>query len=385
MTEMSFVVYLSAATNFTGQVLLTTLEKYRRRIRRRWLRPRLVRLRDVFSTERLVEWPRVTVGTPEAPSMPFASEASGLQAPTLATPPIFSAVVRDGLFCTTNNVLLKSPRRMVAESYEAWEADGPCSVFRTPFDSTLCHQQPRETLRGITTAFRSIRRSFYHTLVDNIPRLVLLHDPAYAGLSSISVLADGPLTATEEYLVNALLPANCHLRLIEPGAVYRTEEFILLSHLGYQFCGMLHPAFLDFFRERVLPDRPSVRSKRILISRRTASRGRRVLNMDAVSAALAELGFEEHALEQYSIQQQIELFHDAEIVVGPHGAGLTNMLFAPHGTRIVELFGTATVMPHYYYMAKSLKNPYLFLVGNAETQDSDFVVDVAALTALIGV
>ena len=317
--------------------------------------------------------------------MPFATEGIDLQAPTLITPPVFSAVVRDGLFCTTNNVLLKNPRRMVAESYEAWEADGPCSVFRSPFDSTLCHQQPRGILRGTTTAFRSIRRGYYHTMVDNIPRLVLLHDPAYAGLSKISVLADGPLTATEEYLVNALLPANCELQLIEPGAVYRTEEFILLSHLAYQFCGLLHPDFLDFFRERILPRRTPARSKRILISRRTARRGRRVLNMNAVSAALAEQGFEEHALEQYSIREQIELFHDAEIIVGPHGAGLTNMLFAPQGTRIVELFGTATVMPHYYYMAKALENPYQYLVGTAEkTQDSDFAVDVAGLTALIG-
>ena len=181
--------------------------------------------------------------------MPFFGEAvtAGLQSASLPTPPIFSAVVRDAFYCTGNNVLLRSPRRMVAESYEAWERSGPCSTFRTPFDSRLCHQTPEPgVLTGTTTTFRSIRTSYYHTLVDNIPRIALLHHDRYRNVGHIEVLINGTLNRAEKYLLDLLLPDNCSIRTLRDRAVYRVEEFILLSHLTYQFAGVASPTVRGF-------------------------------------------------------------------------------------------------------------------------------------------
>lgn len=302
----------------------------------------------------------------------------------MVTPPIFSGILRDALWCTTNNVLMKSPKRVVAESYEPWEFDSPSSWLRSPFDATLCHRTPEpETLGGFVTAFRSIRTSFYHSLLENIPRMALLHHPAYAALERIEVLIDGAPSAVEKYYMDRLLPGNCVVREVKPKAVYRVEQFILLSHVTYRNTDGQHPACVAFLRERACPSRPSRKDRRILISRRSSSRGRRITNADDLIASLAPHGFVEYALENMSIKEQIELFYDAEIVVAPHGAGLANLLYAPPGTRVVELFANDVMAPHYYFLSKSLGLNYSHILGTQPRLDADFEVDIARLSALL--
>ena len=43
-------------------------------------------------------------------------------------------------------------------------------------------------------------------------------------------------------------------------------------------------------------------------------------------------------LEEYSIEGQAHLFAQADIIIAPHGAGLTNLVFARPGTMVIELF-----------------------------------------------
>ncbi len=311
--------------------------------------------------------------------MEFSAEAVavGIQVPALPTPPAFSAIVNDALFCTTNNVLLRSPRRLVAESYEAWEFGRPATTFRTPFDSRLCHLKPHnEVLDGVTTAFRSIRKSYYHTIVDNLPRLALLHHERYQSVDSIRVLVDGSMNRAERFLTQLLLPGNCAITTIEPQTVYRVEKYVLLSHLSYQFAAALHPTLVGFLRERIHPRREPTRSRRILVSRQAAPRGRRITNFDALATALEREGFEIHALENYSLADQIDLFFDAETIVAPHGAGLANLLFSPDRVRVVELFASPEVFPHYYFLTKSLGQIHRYLTGAGITFNDDFKADV---------
>ena len=42
-------------------------------------------------------------------------------------------------------------------------------------------------------------------------------------------------------------------------------------------------------------------------------------------------------MEKLSIDEQVELFRTASHVIGAHGAGLTNVLFAPSNLKILEI------------------------------------------------
>ena len=119
------------------------------------------------------------------------------------------------------------------------------------------------------------------------------------------------------------------------------------------------------------------------MSRQGAPRGRRLTNFDALAAALEVEGFEVHSLETYSLAEQIDLFHDAEIVVAPHGAGLTNLLFSPPGTGIVELFATPEVYPHYYYLSRALNQIHRFLTASGIHYNDDFEADIEGVLRIL--
>jgi capsular polysaccharide biosynthesis protein/Flp pilus assembly protein TadD len=76
--------------------------------------------------------------------------------------------------------------------------------------------------------------------------------------------------------------------------------------------------------------------RRIMISRE-GSLFRRCENEAAIAAIAARHGFVPVRLEDLTFDAQADLFGGAEVVLGVHGAGFTNMLFAPPGALLIEL------------------------------------------------
>jgi len=78
--------------------------------------------------------------------------------------------------------------------------------------------------------------------------------------------------------------------------------------------------------------------ERIYVSRRDAT-VRRVANWDAVRRVLDAFDVQPYVLSDLSVREQIDLFARADLVVGPHGAGLTNVVYGDD-LAVVELFGS---------------------------------------------
>ena len=53
-----------------------------------------------------------------------------------------------------------------------------------------------------------------------------------------------------------------------------------------------------------------------------------------------------------SVREQINTFAQAELIVGAHGAGLTNLAFASPGARAIELFPAGYLLPDYWWLAE---------------------------------
>lgn len=131
--------------------------------------------------------------------------------------------------------------------------------------------------------------------------------------------------------------------------------------------------------ERIDDGSRSSFAPRIYVSRAGADE-RRVLNEDAVVDALRAFGFESYRLEELSFSDQATMFADAEVVVGPHGAGLVNAIFGTDLT-VVELFGRY-VNACYYTMCEGLGFGYEPVA--CEPAGPHLRVDVDELTARVG-
>ena len=81
----------------------------------------------------------------------------------------------------------------------------------------------------------------------------------------------------------------------------------------------------------------SLSESRKLYVARTDAPGRPLRNEAALIDALGQRGFEIVTPGSLSFTEQIRLFRNAAVVVGPHGAGMTNIVFCDPGAIVYEL------------------------------------------------
>ena len=65
-----------------------------------------------------------------------------------------------------------------------------------------------------------------------------------------------------------------------------------------------------------------------------------------------------------SVQEQIDHFAAARVVVAPHGAALTNLTFCRPGVRLLELFAPGYLNPGYWSILSNIEDSrYRYLIG----------------------
>ena len=154
------------------------------------------------------------------------------------------------------------------------------------------------------------------------------------------------------------------------------------------------PWTTQWLREHLPAKRLDGRARRIYVTRGGKRNTRRVTNEAALLDLLRPLGFEVYDPGAHTVQDQIDQFAAAEVVVGPHGAGLTNLVFASPGVRILELFAPRYLNAGYWTIAENLPDAtYRYLVGEpADTRPrgarmqnvyGDITVDLAKFRAVL--
>ncbi len=204
---------------------------------------------------------------------------------------------------------------------------------------------------------------YFHWMVDILPRLEILkqHD---IDLESIDwFVVNACETAFQRETLKKLgIPET---KIIESDR----SSYLQASHLIVPSfpapVGWVVPWVMDFWRKVYAAEQAtsaSGKQQRIYISRRGA-RYRQVLNEPDVMALLGEWGFVCVELEQLSVSEQVRLFAQAEIIVAPHGAGLTNLMFCQPQTCVIELISPNYVRHYYWLMSHYLNLKHYTLEG----------------------
>jgi len=124
--------------------------------------------------------------------------------------------------------------------------------------------------------------------------------------------------------------------------------------------------------------------ERIFISRQKANH-RRIKNFGHVKRILESVGFETYVLEDMSFQNQVDLFSRAKHIVSAHGAGLTNLIFSPRDTSILEIMPSAENSSHFFRLSRMLNMKYYNIVSDKELDNrvESFTVSVNGLMSKI--
>ena len=240
-------------------------------------------------------------------------------------------------------------------------------------------------IRGsVTTIVSVFGDNLWHWLIDSLPRLISLRRALPASEPVTLILPDSLRTAQREIL-SPLLPSNIAVRILPRREWVRADRVILPSFVTGLANGFLPADYVHDIREGVfrgfsLPERAGPRG-RIWVSRE-ADRHRRVRNERAVMECLAPLGFRSVRLAGLSAREQLEAFRNAEIVVGPQGAGLGWLLFSERIPAVV-LYPNGIPNTFFLTQIRALRQEHVFLLHGAPDEDDDFDADVARLRAIV--
>jgi capsular polysaccharide biosynthesis protein len=131
-------------------------------------------------------------------------------------------------------------------------------------------------------------------------------------------------------------------------------------------------------------------SKRIFIVR---SGRRKIDNLDEVKTTLAPYNFDFIDFDGMTVLEQINSVRNCEILIGQHGAGLTNMLFISDNSKVVEIHinpeeNSGFFDDEYYKIASSLNYSYYALFSSKagdkqNVYEEDICLNIDVLKELV--
>ncbi|MCX6823038.1 MAG: glycosyltransferase family 61 protein [candidate division SR1 bacterium] len=201
-------------------------------------------------------------------------------------------------------------------------------------------------------------KNYHHRLIFGLPKYHLFQK---SGFKIDKYITDYSFPFHKE-AINALGIKEEQIIIAKKTAYIEAENLILGSTTTIH--GNIPKRAIDFLKNTFLEDhKPKKTGKRLYISRIT---NRKVINDEEISSYLHKFGFIKYdSLDNLSIKEQAELFNSAEIIIGIHGAALTNAVFCKEGTKIIEIFHEKTVRGHYYCIANACELDYYYLLGKS--------------------
>jgi len=196
--------------------------------------------------------------------------------------------------------------------------------------------------------------TYYHWLFDILPRIFLLEKSGLMNEIESFVFPELMYDFQRESLLKIGFPLEKILE-IKPNEYIEAKEMILPSLPSK--LGTVNKWALDFLRSRLGEHSSKNDVNKIYISRKNANQ-RRLLNEDEIINFLRVEGYLIVFAEDLSFEQQITIFANANVVISPHGSGLSNIIFCSPGTKVIELFYGEFIVPCFWLIAQQLKLEY---------------------------
>jgi capsular polysaccharide biosynthesis protein len=229
---------------------------------------------------------------------------------------------------------------------------------------------------------------FFHWMIEALPRMAVLGD--YARLLD-GLFVPSPLQEFHRESLRLLGIDSAKLIPVDVGSHFQPERLLVPRTFAmYNPPRWLH----SWFKGAYLPSATEHRSsahpiKRIYVSRNDAP-ARRVENEDEVLQHLAPLGFVAVRLSELSMAEQARVFNEAEVIVAPHGAGLSNLVFCKEKTIVVEILPPRWMAPCFMALASCAGCIYRHLLaqetpvaGPARPQFDNVKVPVQELAEIL--
>jgi capsular polysaccharide biosynthesis protein len=236
------------------------------------------------------------------------------------------------------------------------------NYFRLP----KCQEVP-QTVALIATAGGN---RYFHWLTDALPRIEILKKTLPGGIKNIDkFIINNGIPIIEESLHMLGIPLD-KLIFVDSSTHIQAQSLVVPSLPGST--GNPPLWVCDFLRESFLKHKANIEPiTKLYISRSKASY-RKVKNEGDLLKCLSSFGFTTVWLEDHDFATQIALLANAKVIVAPHGAGLSNLMWCNSGTKIIEIFSPNYVNLCFWTIANQIGLDYFYLIDNGKNLPNDF-------------
>jgi capsular polysaccharide biosynthesis protein len=274
-------------------------------------------------------------------------------------PPVF--VLRDVLVHSSAGILAKGDT-VIAETLANTSPHE--HAYRALMRGIALPPGQVSTLRGTHVSLLAAGgRDYRHSMLCGLARLACVPDNYLLAAESVLV-PEGAAGQAEALKLLDLLP-SLSVKQVAPAETLRVETLVL----PLSVCGeaAYHPCLLDFYRRisgNVAASAGHLPRRFYVDHRGTGVRPLR--NEEAVIGALGALGFAPVRIHGMGVADQVRLFRQAEAIVSPHGAALTNLGYCRPGCLVVELLMDAYVDWSFRNLAALAGLHYDCVLGRAQ-------------------
>jgi hypothetical protein len=296
----------------------------------------------------------------------------------------FVAVIPNGRSIYDCGVVVSPDHKLLADV--SWSGYGLASQPREHFAMHRRRLPPVRHIVGKVAVITSImHQNYYHWMFDILPRFKILQRsglvPDYYSINTETSFQRESLQVLGISSNRILSPTkNTHIE---------ADELIIPSLLGPVFSLSPQAQACQYLQSTFLRNDKTRKPHRKLYISRNDANNRRVINETELRDEVLDKGFEVISLSGVSLLQQVELFSEAKIIMGPHGAGFTNAVFCQPGSVLIEFLPEGYNVDCFERLARLVGMEYHAIMGTAGDEQSagifsyDHNVDIAALTTLI--
>jgi hypothetical protein len=287
--------------------------------------------------------------------------------------PNFVMSINNGRIYGKEGVVITPENQVIKESAFNWSFNESLNpIFQHNYLPDSQYIDATIANISFTTAW-----NYYHWMLDILPKLELLKEANiepnlyyldYTGLpfQTETLIAFGILDKI--YCPNE----NTHIK----------AKTLILTSTPEAHVGCPPHWAVDLLRNKFLSEFNEFGWRKIYISRKGAS-CRRILNEDQLIDYLSNNGFEIVQLEKLTVREQAKLFNEAKIIIGPHGAGFTNMIFCNPQVKIIEIYPPEFKTPCFWNISRLMKLEHHCIQSNNIPNPSfDMIIDINQLLPL---
>ncbi|MFM1963910.1 MAG: hypothetical protein RLZZ172_2755 [Bacteroidota bacterium] len=277
-----------------------------------------------------------------------------------------------------NGLLIQN--KLLLSEFTHHRNNAPVSTYKSRLRLKIL---PKEHFEEAISGVMDWADNYFHWMTELLPRIVALN----------KFKPDVPVVLSERvgripFVLNALDLLNISFYILPTGRGVVIDKLYVckVPHVG-QFNKFLLSSFRSEVIGLVSTYRLIAPIRKIYISR-SAARRRKVSNEDELWQVLQSQGFEKVELENLPWRDQVRLFREAVLVISNHGAGLSNIMFMPADSKVIELKSAKNDYWCYYSLACVCHLQYAYLLcEQSETnhRDADIRVEVDKLLRLMNI